>query len=177
MCAHYCYRGWIYPCLLRPHPGASSNFSLVPALGGSLVTVTHGYLNAAWFAEHGKHLRSRSWLRDPRFVAGALLYLSGFACLVYHDHLMVHLRDGPGPRYRIPRGGLFEYATQAVYFCELWTWLGFFLLSWGPNGAFIFLVSLSNLVPRARATHAWYLERFGDEYAALGRSYLVPMLW
>lgn len=176
MCLHYAYRGWLYPWLLRPHPGASANFSPVPALGGSLVTVTHGYLNAQWFAEHGRHL-SRSWLRDPRFVLGAVLYVTGFVSLVYHDHLMRELRSSPGPRYRIPRGGLFEYATQAVYFCELWTWLGFLLLSWGPNGAFILLVSLANLVPRARATHMWYLEKFGEEYARLGRSYLVPFVW
>eukprot|EP00439_Symbiodinium_sp_Y106_P056278 s1585_g7.t2 len=109
MCMHYAYRGWIYPYLLRPHPGARNNFSLVPALGGSLVTITHGYLNARWFAEHGRHLK-RSW-------------------------------------------------PLAVYFCELWTWLGFFLLSWGPNhglnGLFILGVSLANLVPRSVATHRW----------------------
>ena len=62
MCLHYGYRGWLYPYLLRPHPG-SRNFSLLPAIGGALVTVTHGYLNARWFAEHGQHLASRRWLR------------------------------------------------------------------------------------------------------------------
>ncbi|CAE8640214.1 unnamed protein product [Polarella glacialis] len=97
--------------------------------------------------------------------------------LVYHDHLMRQLRATPGPRYRIPRGGLFEYATQAVYFCELWTWLGFFLMSWGPNGAFILCVSLANLIPRAVASHNWYLQHFGDDYAALDRRYLIPFLW
>jgi len=176
MCMHYAYRGWIYPYLLRPHPGARNNFSLVPALGGSLVTITHGYLNARWFAEHGRHLK-RSWLKDPRFIVGALLYISGFITLVYHDYLMRELRASPGPRYRIPRGGLFEYATQAVYFCELWTWLGFFLLSWGPNGLFILGVSLANLVPRSVATHRWYLQHFGSEYEQLGRSYLIPFIW
>lgn len=177
MCMHYAYRGWVYPSLLvRPHPGAKSNFSLVPAVGGWIVTITHGYLNARWFAEYGKHLRS-TWLRDLRFIIGLSLYLTGFASLVYHDYLMAELRSAPGPRYKIPHGGLYEYATQAVYFCELWTWLGFFLLSWGPNGAFILLVSLSNLVPRAKATHEWYLEKFGEEYAALGRKYLVPFVW
>ena len=60
-------------------------------------------------------------------------------------------------------GGLFEYATQAVYFCELWTWCGFALLSSGPNGLFILLVYLANLVPRSKASHAWYLETFGQE--------------
>ena len=35
----YHFRVW------GPHPGAGSNFSLMPALGGWLVTITHGYLN------------------------------------------------------------------------------------------------------------------------------------
>jgi len=177
MCLHYSYRGWIYPYLLRPHPGARSNFSLMPALGGWLVTITHGYLNGRWFAEHGRHLSRKAWLRDPRFLLGLLLYFSGFVALVYHDYLMRDLRSSPGPRYRIPHGGFFDYATQAVYFCELWTWLGFFLLSWGPNGLFIFLVSAGNLIPRSVASHQWYLKTFGDEYAKLGRAYLVPFVW
>eukprot|EP00440_Ansanella_granifera_P029366 gb/GFBE01031894.1/.p1 GENE.gb/GFBE01031894.1/~~gb/GFBE01031894.1/.p1 ORF type:complete len:284 (+),score=18.54 gb/GFBE01031894.1/:1-852(+) len=176
-CMHYCYRGWIYPYLLRPHPGAQSNFSLLPALGGWLVTVTHGYLNARWFAEHGKHLR-RSWHRHPCFVLGLILYLTGFVALVYHDNIMRDLRPCPGgERYCIPRGGLFEYATQAVYFCELWAWLGFLLMSCGPNGAFIFLVSLANLVPRSISSHEWYLRKFGEDYASLNRRYLVPFVW
>ncbi|CAE8699907.1 unnamed protein product, partial [Polarella glacialis] len=175
VCMHYSYRGWAYPYLLHVHPGSASNFSLVPAIGGCLVTITHGYLSARWFAEHGKHLRPR-WLRDPRFVAGAILYVTGFISLVYHDHLMRQLRTTPGPRYRIPRGGLFEYATQAVYFCELWTWLGFFLMSWGPNGAFILCVSLANLIPRAVASHNWYLQHFGDDYAAFLVGCLGPKI-
>lgn len=60
---------------------------------------------------------------------------------------------------------------------ELWAWTGFAILSWGPNGLFILLVSLANLIPRAVTTHAWYLAKFGSEYEQLGRSYLVPFLW
>merc|ERR1719350_1938497 len=137
--------------MIRTHPGARNNFSLLPAVGGWLVTVTHGYLNAAWFAEYGRHLRDRRWLNHP--------------CSI-----MRNLRPCPGgARYCIPHGGLCDYATQAVYFCELWAWFGFALISCGPNGAFIFLVSLANLVPRAVASHSWYLAKFGDEYAALNR--------
>lgn len=176
MCFHYTYRGWLYPYLIREHSGSNNGFSVVPAIGGCMVTITHGYLNARWFAEHGTHLKL-SWLRDKRFLVGITMYVSGFVSLVYHDHIMRELRASPGPQYRIPRGGLFEYATQAVYFCELWTWLGFFLLSWGPNGAFILLVSLANLVPRSIASHEWYLRQFGDEYAGLGRKYLIPFVW
>ena len=75
----------------------------------------------------------------------------------------------------VPTGGLFEYATAASYFAELWTWAGFAIMSWGPNGAFIFLVSLVNLVPRAAATHAWYLEQFPDYPPE--RKYLVTFVW
>lgn len=178
MCMHYSYRGWIYPFLIATHPGAKSNFSLLPAFGGSMVTITHGYLNGKWFAEHGKHLKDRKWLRSPCFIAGIIMYLSGFAAIVYHDNIMRDLRPcANGQRYCIPHGGLFDYATQAIYFCELWAWFGFALLSCGPNGAFIFLVSCANLVPRSVTSHNWYLSKFGAEYAALDRKYLVPFVW
>ena len=78
---------------------------------------------------------------------------------VWHDALLRELRSssaqGGGKRYSIPRGGLFEYASSAQYFCELWAWAGFAMLSAGPNGAFIFFVSLGNLVPRTMRTHTW----------------------
>ena len=93
-----------------------------------------------------------------------------------HDGIMRGLRSTPGPRYRIPTGGMFEFATCAHYFVELWAWMGFAILSWGPNGAFIFFVSLFNLVPRAARTHEWYLSTFGDDYPS-GRMRLVPYVW
>lgn len=175
-CGHYLYRGWVFPYLLRTH-GGSRNFSLTPAIGGWAATIPHGYLNARWFAEHGTHLaRGRGWHRTWRFRLGVLLYYSGFVMLIWHDKLVRDLRSTEGPRYRIPVGGLFEYATCAQYFVELWTWAGFALISCGPNGLYIFLVSVVNLIPRAIRTHAWYLEKFGAEYPA-ERKYLVPLVW
>jgi hypothetical protein len=53
---------------------------------------------------------------------------------------------------------------------------GFAVLSWGPNGVFIFMVSLVNLVPRSIATHVWYMEKFGSEYPA-DRAYIVPFVF
>lgn len=60
---------------------------------------------------------------------------------------------------------------------ELTGWLGFFLMSCGPNGLFILCVSLANLVPRAVATHRWYVDRFGTIYVKLDRKYLIPGVW
>mmetsp|Transcript_12702 Transcript_12702/g.20544 ORF Transcript_12702/g.20544 Transcript_12702/m.20544 type:complete len:293 (-) Transcript_12702:954-1832(-) len=174
MLIHYSYRGWIFPYLVRVHKG-SKNFAVFSAVGGWIVTITHGYLNAKWFAVHGKHLTSK-WLKDPRFLAGLVLYFSGFGMLVWHDKLVRDLRAEPGPRYKIPHGGLFEYVTCAQYFVELWTWFGFFLLTWGPNGLFIFLVSVVNLVPRAIQTTAWYKQEYGDAYPS-NRTHIIPFLF
>lgn len=172
MCWHYAYRGWIFPFSIVSHK--DSKFSLVPALFGSMVTVTHGYLNAKWFAEHGKHL-NRQWLRSPLFRLGIAMYASGFYMLTWHDTILRNLRTPGGPRYSIPRGGLFEYATCAQYFCELWTFLGFWLISAGPNGAFIFMVSVSNLVPRSVMTTTWYKKTFPGEYPE--RYHLIPFIF
>lgn len=177
VCMHYGYRGWIFPYLIRVAPGATNNFSILPALGGWVVTITHGILTGGWLSTHGIHLRSKSWKKDPRFLFGVFLYLTGFAAVVYHDHLIRELRATPGPRYRIPHGGLFDYATSAGYFSELWAWTGFALMMWGPNGVFILGVSLANLIPRAIVSHQWYLNTFGVEYASLDRAKLVPYFW
>jgi len=173
MCFHYAYRGWIFPSLMRPHP--DSSFSLILALSSPLVTATHGYLSARWFAQHGKHL-TRRWLRDPRFLLGLVMYFSGFSMIVWHDNILRNLRQPGGPRYVIPNEGLFQYVTCAQYLVELWTFFGFFLLSWGPNGLFIFCISFANLVPRASRATAWYVEKFGDEYPA-DRRHIFPFIY
>lgn len=179
-CCHYFYRGWAFPLLLNVHPG-SKNFDLTTAFGSWMVTVLHAYINARWYAQHGLHLggrKSKSWTSDLRFRVGVFMYYTGLISIVYHDSLMRNLRPCPdGARYCIPRGGLFEYVTMGHYLSELWGWLGFAIASWGPNGAFIFLVSLVNLVPRSAATHQWYLDKFGDEYLQLQRARLVPGIW
>lgn len=176
-CCHYLYRGWIFPFNIRVH-GNTKNFSIVPACFSWMVTSTHAYLNAQWFASHGKHLASTAWLRRPVFLIGALVYYVSLYQIIQHDTILRELRPCPGgARYCIPTDGLFPFATCAHYFVELTAWFGFFLMSCGPNGLFIFLVSLVNLVPRSVATHDWYLAKFGQEYADLGRKYLVPGVW
>ena len=201
-CCHYLYRGWLFPYMLRPSSSGLKNFDVTVALGSWGVTLLHAYLNARWYAEHGTHLAGGvnfggkekkngskkkrvedssnddfAWTKDVRFRVGIALYYAGFALTIYHDHLMRELRPCPGgARYCIPHGGLYEYVTMGGYTSELLAWLGFAIASWGPNGLFIFLVSLGNLVPRAATSHKWYLDTF-PEYAALGRAKLIPGVW
>ena len=174
---HYLYRGWLFPAFINRHGSAGTNFSIVPAVGSWIVTITHAYLNAKWFSTFGKKL-NWEWIKSKWFFIAAATYYCGLGLTIWHDHILRNLRPCPsGQRYCVPHGALFEWITSAQYFSELVAWLGFWMMSCGPNGAFIFFVSLANLIPRSHSTHDWYLERFGDEYEDLGRYRLVPFLW
>lgn len=165
---------------LRVHPDSKSGFSVVTAVGGWLVTITHGYLNAKWFGKHGKAFaKGTSYFKSPRFIIGLLMYYTGFLLIVQQDEIMKRIRDQPGARrYEIPRGGMWDYSTSANYLVELFAWFGFWVLSdFGPNGAFIFFVSLFNLVPRAYTNYNWYTEKFGEEFTTLNRPVLIPGIW
>eukprot|EP00494_Astrolonche_serrata_P014132 UN14262 len=109
-------------------------------------------------------------------MVGIGLYFMGFLGIIYHDSILRNLRrsGGGGPRYKIPYGGLFNYATSAQYFTELVAWFGFFLMSWGPNGLFIFLISLGNLSVRARRTQEWFKNKFEDY--PKDRKILIPFV-
>jgi 3-oxo-5-alpha-steroid 4-dehydrogenase 1 len=120
---HYLYRGWYYPYNLRVY-NSSANFSLLPAAGGWLVTATHAVLNAEVISKQGRRLTRNSYLNTLQFAAGILLYYTGLALIIQQDNLMRDLRSTPGPRYRIPRGGLWDYATSAQYTSELIGWFG-----------------------------------------------------
>lgn len=174
-CCHYLYRGWVFPYMINTYAGVK-NFSIVPAVFSWIVTCTHAYLNAKWFSTWGTHL-DRRWVRTRCFKVAAATYYVGLILIIWHDKILRDLRPCPGgKRYCIPEGGLFDYATCAQYTAELIAWFGFWAMSCGPNGAFIFLVSVANLVPRSVVTHNWYLSKF-DSYRSLGRARLVPGLW
>lgn len=181
MC-HYLYRGWLYPIfMIKVHSESARNFDVAIAFGSWVVTVTHGYLNARMFAQHGRHLADRAkthWFQQTKFRLGIAIYYTFLACTIYHDYLMRELRPCPnGERYCIPTGGLYDYVTSAQYLCELCMWFGFAMASgFRVNGLFILCVSLVNLVPRSIANHEWYLSKF-DSYEALGRARLVPKVW
>jgi 3-oxo-5-alpha-steroid 4-dehydrogenase 1 len=111
---------------------------------------------------------------------GVLLYYSGLLFNLHSDHALRQLRTkeevAQGVKeYRIPRGGLFEYVSNASYLSERVFWAGFALFTWSLAGVFILTISMANLVPRAIATHAWYREKFADYPPE--RRILVPFIW
>jgi 3-oxo-5-alpha-steroid 4-dehydrogenase 1 len=163
---HYGYRGFYFPWAIRAARGDRATFSVAIIVAGWLSTSLHGYLNAAYITTVGGGY-DRLWLMDPRFVFGVVVYYLGFVLTIRADATVRNLRTATEVQsgtkvYRIPRGGLFEYVTNASYLGELVAWLGFAVMTWSPGGLFIFLLSLANLLPRAVATHRWYKKRFSD---------------
>lgn len=176
---HYANRGYIMPLLMRVPKGQKSSFGIMVVVIGWVVTSLHGYLNSTWVTTIFPHTDA-SWFTDPRFIVGVTLYYGGLLANLHADHVLRNLRTkeevANGERhYRIPNGGLFRYVTNASYFSELVLWAGFAIFTWSPGGVFILTISMANLVPRAIATHKWYLERFPDYPKE--RRVLIPFLY
>jgi len=178
---HYANRGFLMPALMRVPRGQSSSFSLMVVAIGWVVTSLHGYLNGAWastFSPAGT--TGWAWFTDPRFGIGVAIYYGGLIANIRADHVVRNLRTRQEvaegvKRYRIPRGGLFEYVSSPSYLTELVAWAGFAIFTWSLAGVYIFAISAANLLPRAIATHRWYRERFPDYPPQ--RKILVPFVW
>ena len=71
-------------------------------------------------------------------------------------------------------GGAFEYVSGAHYFGEIVEWTGFAMASNAKySWAFsLYMYTASNLIPRAEAHHAQYLENFKDYPPAV-----IPFFW
>ncbi len=103
-----------------------------------------------------------AWLGDPRFIAGAGVFLCGLALNIRSDNILLRLRTQGGPDYSIPRGGLFRHVSCPNYLGEILEWGGWALATWSMAGLGFFVYAAANLGPRALSNHRWYRERFAD---------------
>lgn len=167
--AHYLYRAFWYPFLTR----AGAPMPVLVVLLAIAFNVLNAWLNARWVADYGRY--APSWLADPRFLAGLVLFGCGFGVHVGADRTLRRLR-GPGETgYRIPHGGGYRWVSAPNYLGEIVQWSGWALAAWSPAGLAFAVYSAANLVPRAADHHAWYGRRFPD-YPPRRRA-LIPYLW
>lgn len=154
---HYLQRTLVFPFLMRT-PAKQPVVTVALAIGFNLLNAS---LNAAAIS-HGPSPYPPDWLEGPRFLAGAALFLAGFAVNVHSDAVLRGLRRPGESGYRIPHGGLFRYVTSPNYLGELVEWTGFALAAWSLPALAFTLFTAANLVPRAWAHHRWYREKFAD---------------
>ena len=169
--AHYIHRAFIYPFGLR---GVGKRMPVLISGMALLFNGVNGYLNGRYlFAFSGGY--TATWLADPRFVVGVGLFLAGTIINRKADHSLRDLRQPGESGYAIPRGGLYEWVSCPNYLGEIIEWFGWAVATWSLAGLGFAVWVLANLVPRARAHHLWYRERFEDYPPA--RKALVPGLW
>lgn len=100
--------------------------------------------------------------------------MCGMAVNVQSDLALMKLK-GEGGGYQIPIGGMFEMVSCANYFGEIVEWFGWSVMSWSCAGFAFFLYTCANLVPRGRANHLWYREKF-EEYPE-SRKAVIPFVY
>ncbi|MBM4374491.1 MAG: DUF1295 domain-containing protein [Deltaproteobacteria bacterium] len=166
---HYVNRAFVLP--LRTKPDAKRVPVLIPALAIAF-NLVNAYVNARQVSELGAY--PTSWLVDPRFLAGAALFLVGRTLNVRADEALVALRN-EGRGYQIPRGPLFRWISCPNYAAEIVEWCGYALATWSLAGASFAIYTFANLAPRALSHHAWYRATFAD-YPPERRA-LIPELW
>jgi 3-oxo-5-alpha-steroid 4-dehydrogenase 1 len=153
---HYVQRAFVYPFLMRS--GARMPVSVVAM--AILFNLLNAWVNARWLTQYGSY--PNSWLADPRFWIGVLVFLGGFALNLGSDRILRRLRGARDSGDRIPYGGGYRWVSSPNYLGEMVEWTGWAIATWSPAGLAFALYTVANLAPRAMANHRWYRRTFAD---------------
>ncbi len=169
--AHYVHRAFIYPFSLR---GAARRMPLSVVSFGFLFNLMNGYLNGRYIytfsGGYGVH-----WLSDPRFIIGVILFITGFVINRQADQVLRGLRRPGESGYKISYRRLYRWVSSPNYLGEITIWTGWAIATWSLPGLVFAFWTIANLLPRARANHAWYKANFSDYPPE--RKALLPGLW
>lgn len=167
--SHYVHRTFLYPMTLRP--GAKPTPFLIV-----LSAIAFNTLNASVNAGQVSHAQAygAEWLRDPRFLVGVALFVTGYVINKQSDKILLGLRAPGETGYKIPYGGLYRWVSCPNYFGELLEWVGWAVATWSLAGLSFALYTAANLIPRALDNHRWYKGKFA-EYPAERRA-VIPFL-
>lgn len=168
--AHYLHRSLIYPFRLR---SSRPSITVSVIAMGACFNLGNGYLNARYLFALGPYLQD-SWLLDPRFILGALLFWFGYTLNQHSDRVLIGLRRSGETGYKIPYGGGYQFVSCPNYLGEMVEWGGWALACWNPGALAFFVWTVANLAPRAVKTHRWYRDEFPDYPAT--RKALLPFI-
>ncbi len=169
--AHYLHRAFVFPFLLH---NRASRMTLAVVSMGFLFNSMNAYLNGRYIFTLSGGYPDR-WLTGLQFVAGAGLFVLGYAVNRHADWTLRNLRRSGESGYRIPSGGLYRWVSCPNYAGEILIWIGWAIATWSVAGLVFAFWTAANLVPRARSHQRWYRQHFPDYPPE--RKTLVPLLW
>jgi len=155
---HYLNRIFIFPFRIKEN---GKRMPLAIVAFGIFFNLANGFFNGYWFGELSSGY-DNSWLTDPRFIIGIILFFAGMILNITSDNKLLSLRKGGKKGYFIPQGGLFKYVSSPNLFGEIIEWIGWAIMSWCLPSFSFALWTFANLVPRALDHHRWYKRRFDD---------------
>ena len=155
---HYFNRVFIYPFRIKATSKKMPVFIVINAIFFNVVNAgINGYYLSEFAVSEGNDTIS---FGSFHFVAGIILFFTGFAINNISDTILIKLRKTGETGYKIPYGFLFKYVSAPNLLGEIIEWGGFALMAWNlPALAFI-IWTFANLVPRAKNHHDWYIRNF-----------------
>jgi len=153
---HYFNRVFVFPFRIKEN---GKRMPLVIVTFGVFFNMANGFFNGYWFGELSSGY-DNSWLTDPRFIIGIILFFAGMIINITSDNKLLSLRKGGKKGYFIPQGRLFNYISSPNLFGEIIEWTGWAIMSWCLPSLSFALWTFANLVPRALDHHRWYKRRF-----------------
>lgn len=165
---HYTNRIFIFPFTTRTTGKKIPVFIVILAMIFNLV---NGFINGYYLG----YLADRynpSWIKDPRFIVGVLIFITGFAINQLSDHYLTGLRKGGRKGYFIPQHRLFRYISCPNFAGEILEWTGFAFMAWNLPAISFAVWTAANLIPRAIHHHRWYRSKFPDYPAS--RKAIIP---
>ncbi|KAG7643505.1 3-oxo-5-alpha-steroid 4-dehydrogenase C-terminal [Arabidopsis suecica] len=174
---HYFHRTIIYPLRLfrSSFPAGKNGFPITIAALAFTFNLLNGYIQARWVSHYKDDYEDGNWFWW-RFVIGMVVFITGMYINITSDRTLVRLKKENRGGYVIPRGGWFELVSCPNYFGEAIEWLGWAVMTWSWAGIGFFLYTCSNLFPRARASHKWYIAKFKEEYPKT-RKAVIPFVY
>jgi 3-oxo-5-alpha-steroid 4-dehydrogenase 1 len=160
-CLHYTNRALIYPFRIKAD---GKTMPVMMMLFSMIFYIVNGYMIGHYFGALKSY--DITWLTDPRFIIGAVVFLYGFYLNITSDNILLNLRKPGETGYKIPQGGMFKYVSCPHYLGEMIEWAGFAIMTWSLPGLIYAVIVISPLFGQARNAHQWYKDKFGSEYPA-----------
>jgi 3-oxo-5-alpha-steroid 4-dehydrogenase 1 len=166
---HYINRIFIFP--FRLHTRGKTT-PLIITLSAVFFNLMNGFGLGYFFYAFADY--ADTWLSDPRFIIGLILFITGMMVNWKADNVLIHLRKPNETHYVIPRSTLFKRVSCPNLAGELLEWFGFAMLCWNLPALTFLVWTAANLVPRALSHHRWYKEKFPDYPAE--RKAIIPFI-
>jgi len=168
--AHYSNRTFIYPLRTKTK---KKQMPVVIVLFALFFNLVNGFLNGYFFG-NVRPAYELSWLYDPRFIAGIIIFITGMIINIKSDDILMSLRKNNSNGYSLPYGGIFRYISCPNFLGEIIEWFGFAIMSWSLAALAFALWTVFNLVPRAIDHHNFYKNTFKDYPAE--RKAVIPFI-